>query len=130
MHEFIETDICLECNFTKYRHSTAFHDFTDDDTPFAFFTFTLTQEIRFEKDAFSISVSQQGDRLGTYRLKDDSKKFTPSKFNIILGRTDGVFVKAVFGSDFMFSLTNEELNLTPGNYVVMIDPVWNETANN
>ena len=30
----------------------------------------------------------------------------------------------------MFSLTNNDLNLTPGEYVVMIDPIWNQTASN
>ncbi len=28
----------------------------------------------------------------------------------------------------MFSLTNEDLNLTAGEYVIMIDPIWNASA--
>ena len=96
--------------------------------PQAFFTFTLAKEIRFEKEAFAISVSQQGNRLGSYRLKDSKKKFEPSQFNILLGKTDGTFAKANFGSEFMFSLDNEDLNLTAGEYIMMIDPIWNASA--
>lgn len=66
--------------------------------------------------------------MGSYRLKDPDTKFEPSQFNILLGKTDGTFSKANFGSEFMFSLTNEELNLTAGEYVIMIDPIWNASA--
>ena len=35
--------------------------------PQAFFSFTLTKPIDFNKHAFAISVLQQGDRLANYR---------------------------------------------------------------
>jgi hypothetical protein len=30
IREFAQTDICSECNFSKYRHSSAYHDFSSD----------------------------------------------------------------------------------------------------
>ena len=44
----------------------------------------------------------------------------------------GQFIKGKFGSDFKFSLStvNNDLFLPAGGYIVMIDPVWNETAAN
>ena len=44
----------------------------------------------------------------------------------------GQFIKGKFGSDFKFSLStvNNDLFLPPGDYIIMIDPVWNETAKN
>lgn len=42
----------------------------------------------------------------------------------------GEFVKGRFGSRFNFSLLNTKIILKPGKYVFMIDPVWNETADN
>jgi hypothetical protein len=130
LEQFIQTDFCFEGDFNKYKHSVAFHDFTDDQSPSpqTFFTFTLDRDINFLKEGFAISVSQQGNRLGSYRLKDPEKKFEPSQFNILLGKTNGTFSKANFGSEFMFSLTNEDLNLTAGEYVIMIDPIWNASA--
>jgi len=38
-------------------------------------------------------------------------------------------VKGIFGSDFNLSLTNDDITLMPGNYMVMIDPLWNDSAN-
>ena len=47
-------------------------------------------------------------------------------------REDGTFIKATYGSHFMFSLNLHEdkdiSELMPGNYIVMIDPNWNESA--
>ena len=43
-------------------------------------------------------------------------------------KANGEFVEAAFGSDFMFSLTMEKVVLTPGEYVFMIDPIWNSSA--
>jgi hypothetical protein len=91
-----------------------------------FFKFTLNRQIDFRNEVFAISVSQQGDRLGRYRLKQS--KFEPSRFSILLGKSDGTFVKANVGDDFLFSLHNEEVVLTPGEYTMMIDPIWNDVA--
>ena len=77
---------------------------------------------------FAISVSQQGDRLGTYRLKDEARKFESSSFNIILGKADGTFVKYDVGKDFLLSLKLEETQLAAGDYILMIDPIWNSKA--
>ena len=38
-------------------------------------------------------------------------------------------MKGRFGSDFNLSLTNDDITLMPGNYMVMIDPLWNDSAN-
>ena len=64
-----------------------------------FFRFRLDRQIDFRNEAFAISVSQQGDRLGRYRLKN--KKFEPSRFNILLGKTDGQLAKANVGHEFL-----------------------------
>lgn len=37
---------------------------------------------------------------------------------------DGDFVNAKFGSRFMFSLLNDDIELPRGKYVFMIDPIW------
>ena len=126
----MDTSICSECNFQKYHHSGTYHDFTNDVSalPQAFFKFTLPSDIDCSKDVFAVSVSQQGDRLGRYRLKDETKKFEESRFNIVLGKVDGTFVKADVGDDFLFYLENEETPLAAGEYIVMIDPIWNGKA--
>ena len=40
----------------------------------------------------------------------------------------GKFVMGKYGSDFNLSLLNENVTLMPGNYIVMIDPLWNDSA--
>ena len=44
----------------------------------------------------------------------------------------GEFVHARYGKRFTFSLLNikENISLQPGRYVVMVDPLWNDTADN
>ena len=42
----------------------------------------------------------------------------------------GEFVTARFGSRFMFSLMNDKVTLKAGKYILMVDPVWNETTPN
>lgn len=96
--------------------------------PQAFFKFTLNRNIEFNKDVFAISVSQQGDRLGRYRLKNAAQKFEACNFSILLGSRDGKFIKADAGADFLFYLDNNEIELEAGEYIVMIDPIWNECA--
>lgn len=103
----------------------------DDTTiPQAFFQFTLTREVNFKDRAFAISVLQQGDRLMNYRQKDPKKLFNPSKFNIVLMTADGEFVHGRYGSGFTFSLLTENIVLKPGKYILMIDPMWNESTAN
>ena len=43
---------------------------------------------------------------------------------------EGKFLKATFGSRFMFSLENKDLVLPAGDYVIMIDPIWDISAKN
>lgn len=69
-------------------------------------------------------------RLQRYRVKDESKLFKESPFNIILMSDKGEFISARYGSRFNFSLLNQKITLKPGKYVFMIDPIWNDTANN
>ena len=80
--------------------------------------------------AFAISVLQQGERLKNYRKKNQRDMFQASNFNIILMKETGEFIGARFGNRFTFSLLNQNVTLTPGKYIFMIDPLWNETANN
>ena len=82
--------------------------------------------MKFERHVFGISVFQQGDRLGQYRLKNARKQFKPSEFNTMLMKSEGQFIKANFGKNFMQSLLTDDLNLEAGTYCVMIDPVWND----
>jgi hypothetical protein len=42
----------------------------------------------------------------------------------------GEFIGARYGNRFTFSLNNDKLVLNPGKYIIMIDPVWNETVDN
>ena len=98
--------------------------------PQAFFSFTLRQPVKFDTHAFAISVLQQGPRLKSYRVKDHRKQFKPSDFNIMLMTEKGEFVTANFGSRFSFSCLNEKINLAPGKYIIMIDPLWNDTVDN
>ena len=126
MDNYVCSTFCME-HTTNYSHSNIFHSFGSSDTselPQAFFSFTLTQEIDFMQQAFGISVLQQGNRLGNYRKASEHEKFKPTRFNMILMTKEGEFVKARFGSRFMFSLENKDLVLSPGEYILMIDPVW------
>ena len=101
LRQFLATDVCSPCDFNNYQHSSAFLNFSTDqsDQPMTFFRFRLDRQIDFRNEAFAISVSQQGDRLGRYRLKN--KKFEPSRFNILLGKTDGQLAKANVGDEFL-----------------------------
>ena len=45
-------------------------------------------------------------------------------------KESGEFINARFGSRFTFSLLNQNIKLTPGKYVFMIDPLWNTTVEN
>ena len=65
-----------------------------------------------------------------YRQNDPSKKFDASNFNIVLMTESGEFVNARFGNRFTFSLLNEQVTLKAGKYIVMIDPLWNESVQN
>ena len=68
--------------------------------------------------------------MKNYRQKDPRKLFQTSNFNIVLMTESGQFVNARFGTRFTFSLLNDHIKLLPGKYVVMIDPLWNETTAN
>lgn len=42
----------------------------------------------------------------------------------------GELISARFGNRFTFSLLNSKIALKPGKYIIMIDPLWNATAEN
>ena len=73
-------------------------------------------------EVFTITVHQQGNRLGNYRKQEDDQRFQPSLFNIVLMTKEGEFVKARYGSSFGLTLHNMDEVLNPGEYVVMIGP--------
>ena len=55
------------------------------------------------------------------------KIYKPVYFNILLIEIDqlgGKFLKASFGARFTYTLLNNDLNLKPGEYLIMIDPFW------
>ena len=130
--EYCLTTVCAEQDDKNYFHSQVMHDFNtnEEGKPQAFFKFTLTKDIQPNSHAFTLSVFQQGDRLGTYRLKNEKQAFKPSEFSILLMTEAGEFVTANFGSNFMQSLFNDNLALAAGTYCVMIDPIWNACVSN
>ena len=79
LQHFSSTSICVENNPGKYFHSQLYHSFDQMNEqgpyPMAFFSFTLTGAVDFNKHAFAISVLQQGERLLNYRQKDAKKIF-------------------------------------------------------
>lgn len=128
VEQFAWTSVCVENAPEKYSRSNFFHKFElNAEKPQAFFSFNLKSKIDFNKQAFAISVLQQGQRLANYRLPNFGK-FTESEFNIVLMTKQGKFVNARFGSRFMFSLLNDDIELEAGEYVFMVDPLWNESA--
>ena len=42
----------------------------------------------------------------------------------------GEFINGRYGSDFTFSLLTEKIVLKPGKYIIMVDPMWNKSAEN
>jgi len=133
IQHFSWTSICVENNDEKYKHSQLYHSFGAQDTspmPQAFFSFTLANPVDFHQHAFAISVLQQGARLANYRQVDPRKLFEPTNFNIVLMTESGEFVNARFGNRFTFSLLNDHTSLKPGKYIIMIDPLWNQTTDN
>lgn len=133
LQHFSWTSVCVENNDQKYVHSQLYHSFgAKDESPMpqAFFSFTLHRAVDFNTHAFAISVMQQGNRLGCYRMKEAGRRFDPANFNIILMTAAGEFINARFGNRFMFSLLNQKISLRPGKYVFMIDPIWNSTTAN
>ena len=132
LQHFQWTSICVN-NAPMYKHSRLQHCFSneedDNTTPQAFFKFTLANEVDSKQKAFAISVQQQGDRLKNYRMTDQNRKFEPSCFNISLMTDSGEFVMGrQGGQNFNFSLLSEQETLKPGTYIIMVDPLWNKSA--
>ena len=45
-------------------------------------------------------------------------------------KDNGTFIQAALGSHLMFSLNlRPDIDLMPGNYIILIDPIWNDSAN-
>lgn len=47
---------------------------------------------------------------------------------MILFTKSGKFVAEKFDLNFSFSLLNDNFNLEAGEYLCLIDPIWNEVA--
>lgn len=110
-------------------HQLTFHTFQEGQQQ-VYYKLRFPQEIDFDKDAFTISVCQQGPRLEQRNQRDfwGEPLFKPTSMNVLLGRMDGMYIKGQFGNDFTYSLDNEGMFLNNGEYYLMIDPVWNNQA--
>jgi len=60
--EYCMTSVCAEQDDKKYFHSQALHNFNENEEG---------EHQVFFKFTFALSVFQQGDRLGSYRLKNE-----------------------------------------------------------
>jgi len=68
----------------------------------AYFIFDLQKDLQTSDLDFAISVSQLGERLKKYRLKENP--WNPSRFNIALMSTNGKLIKSTNGDKFLTSL--------------------------
>jgi hypothetical protein len=73
-----------------------------------------------------VQCAQQGDKLSKYRLIDN--KFEEARFSIALMTASGELLAGECNNQFTNSLTKSNGVMAPGKYVVMIAPVWNESA--
>ena len=123
---FAATSICMTNDPNTYKHSSLKHSMRNGLT--AFFHFSLSKAIDCTKTCFGISVTQQGNRLLKYR--DEQDKFKPSVFSIILMTDNGKLIKATDDDDFNMNMNSADMytTLAAGNYIVAVDPIWNETA--
>ena len=64
------------------------------------------------------------------KKQNNDRKFVSSEFSIMLMTADGEWVNASHGGSwvFNFSLLMKEGKLKAGEYVVLVDPSWNEEA--
>jgi hypothetical protein len=97
----------------------------------AFFKIKVDRQIDTANEVFAISCLQQGQRLKSYRQKlNNPKKFENSEFSIMLMTASGEWVGGTHGGShtFNYSLLLKEGTLEAGEYVVLVDPTWNNTA--
>ena len=81
------------------------------------------------KHNFAIQILQQGNRLAKRHLPhSDPCFFEPSDFSVVLFSASGKLIHAKFESDFNYVIVNDEFSLEPDDYICLIDPVWNVTA--
>ena len=85
---FQSTSFCMT-NDPVYKHSTLYHRMINNCT--AYFQFMTTKPVGYNKTCFGIQVCQQGPRLQHYR--DESSKFDPSRFSIVLMTESGKYLK-------------------------------------
>ena len=93
-------------------------------------SFNLPSEVDFEDEVLTITVQQQGERLKNLREQEPRKNYTPAAINIMLITKEGELVKARSGNSFALTLHNIDEVLHPGQYVVLVGPMWNESAEN
>lgn len=79
-----------------------------------------------KEKSFAISVCQQGDRLANHRPDIRGNKFSPTPFSIVLLSSEGELIEAGFDqrSQFLYSLTLSRAILDKGNYIVIVDAIW------
>jgi hypothetical protein len=115
------TSICTD--FKQHdQHSTVLHDFADIKS--LSLQFELTSQVRRHEN-FTISVTQQGNRLGRERLKVNL--FEPCPIKIIL-KKHGRPIARRYMKAFNNFLEVDDIDLEPGVYEVLVEPVWNPCA--
>jgi len=66
--EYVWTSIAVDMD-KSYKRSNFMHKFTDDESV-AYFGFELKKRVNTKDLDLAFSVSQQGDKLGKYRLRE------------------------------------------------------------
>lgn len=127
LKRYSNTTFVLENNLSTYKRNLKTFDFTSTDR--AAFKFTLDKNIDCTSENFAFNVCQQGDRMAQYRLN----QYEPSSFNIsVLRKSDNSFVVSRTPSqgtiDFSSCVIMENITLEKGEYVVIIEPNFNKTA--
>ena len=126
--QFSTTCICIKTDDDAYTKSTHLHDFSEDKL--AYFSIELENAVDCENEIFSIGCIQQGDRLKKWRSRNDEEKWWPSEFGILLMTAGGEWVAGIHGgaSNMNFSLLLQDEQLEPGQYIICVDPTWNESS--
>ena len=95
-----------------------------------YLSFSVDKFINLHEQSFSVSVCQQGDRLGKCRPTTRSDRFEPTTYSIVLLSSEGELIDAGFDNrcQFFYSLQTKRPILDKGNYIIIIDAIWNKSA--
>lgn len=121
MTNYAMTSICTDF-YGANHHTSAFYDFTEIKAQSFFFRLTQTH---LASELFTITVTQQGDRLGKERLK--TKPWEPCPIKIIL-KQNGKRVAGKYERAFNNFLEIDNIDIQPGVYELYVEPAWNESA--